>query len=205
MIPTLKIGDHIFVNKFSYGLWIPFVGKKWRMGQGPKRGDVVVFIYPVDPSKDFIKRVVGLPGDEIIIKYNKLHINGQLVTTEAKDLYTYSEQETPHSIAAERTCRVHQANIFGAIHQILLDEEHPSSLQNWNANHSPQGATKPWKGPKIPPGYVFVMGDNRDHSSDSREWGLVPIENIKGKAVLVWLSFGGEKGFRWDRIFVPIR
>lgn len=204
MIPTLEIGDHIFVSKFSYGLWLPFVGKKVRMGKAPKRGDVIVFVYPKNPAKDFIKRVVGLPGDQIKVVSNTLYINNKPISAKRGKKYTYRERELPDNLPVERVCRVFHQNLYGVKHRILIDESQPSKLSDWDSSVEAKQIERPW-GPKVPPGHVFVMGDNRDHSSDSREWGLVPVKNIKGKAFLVWLSFGGNRGFRWDRIFVPIR
>lgn len=204
MIPTLEIGDHIFVNKFSYGVWFPFANYKWRFGQGPKRGDVIVFVYPKNPSKDFIKRVVGLPGDRIKVVQNTLYINDKPISKDKGNTYTYREGDTPDSIPIERSCRIFDENLMGVRHKILVDETQPSKLSEWDSSVDAQRIERPW-GPTVPPHHVFVMGDNRDHSSDSREWGLVPIKNIKGKAFLVWLSFGSEKGFRWDRIFIPIQ
>ncbi len=207
MIPTLEIGDHIFVSKFSYGLWVPFVNNKWRMGIGPKRGDVIVFVYPQNPNKDFIKRVVGIPGDTIKVVNNNLFINSKAIGKKRGKKYTYHESGIPNGIPIEQSGRVYNENLHGVKHRILVDENDPSNLANWDSSVDAKACKKckkPW-GPKVPPGYVFVMGDNRDHSSDSRDWGLVPVKNIKGKAFLVWLSFGGGSGFRWDRIFVPIQ
>lgn len=204
MIPTLEIGDHIFVNKFSYGVWFPFADYKWRLGKGPRRGDVIVFVYPKNPKKDFIKRVVGLPGDRIKVVQNTLYINDKPVSKAKGDTYTYRESDSPDGIPLERSCRIFDENLMGVRHKILVDETQPSKLSEWDSSIDAKRSERPW-GPVVPPQHVFVMGDNRDHSSDSREWGLVPVRNIKGKAFLVWLSFGSEKGFRWDRIFIPIR
>ncbi len=244
MIPTLEIGDHIFVNKLSYGLWLPFANKKWLLGSGPQRGDVIVFIYPLEPEKDFIKRVVGLPGDKIEIevgaccidpknpsKYrctdnkegnlkeffcqknekkedvNILYINGKKMEIRPLGPYTYRERVENLGMETHRG-RIFEEKLNGTWHKLLYEWDRPKT--QWSSakdapkcQYNDPPCWKPW-GQKVPPGYVFVMGDNRDNSSDSRFWGLVPMENIKGKAILVWLSFGGEKGFRWDRIFIPI-
>lgn len=203
MIPTLAIGDHIFVNKFSYGLWVPFARKKMRIGQGPQRGDVIVFIYPVDPNKDFIKRVVGLPGDSLEVRNNIVYINGKAIKRKKGDVHKYKEQEEMGGPWFQRKGRIFQEFLPGKKHRILHDSNNPSPLNNWSSKVDARTIPRSW-GPKVPPGHVFVMGDNRDHSSDSREWGLVPVKNIKGKAVLIWLSFGGGQGFRWKRIFNSI-
>ena len=121
--------------------------------------------------------------------------------------HTYRESALPNGVPVEQIGRIYKENLHGVKHRILVDENDPSGLANWDSSVDAKNCTKckrKW-GPKVPPNYVFVMGDNRDHSSDSRDWGLVPVKNIKGKAFLVWLSFGGGSGFRWDRIFVPIQ
>ena len=199
MIPTLAIGDHIFVNKLAYGIWIPFLKKKMRIGSGPKRGDVIVFIYPKDPTKDFIKRVVGLPGDTIEVKGMTLYINGKAISKKRGKFHHYKEQNEYTKQWEEQQGRIFTENIFGAKHQILHSE---SGLfaSNWSSSiDAPQNVGK-W-GPKVKKGYVFVMGDNRDFSSDSREWGLVPFKNIKGNAFLIWISVGGGNGIHWKRFF----
>lgn len=205
MIPTLEIGDHIFVNKFSYGVWVPFKGEKVRIGSGPKRGDVIVFVYPLDPSKDFIKRVVGIPGDSIEVKNNVLYINGKQAKQIKGKMHTYKEREVDGGIWHKRAGRIFQEDLLGMKHRILLDPVTSPTLnsvdyKNWSSRIDAKATGRSW-GPKVPANHVFVMGDNRDHSSDGREWGLVPMKNIKGKAVLIWLSFGGGKGFRWKRLF----
>jgi len=238
MVPTLAIGDHIFVSKFSYGLWIPFAGYKMRLGGGPKRGDVIVFVYPQDEKKDFIKRVMGVAGDSIRVdKDGFVYINGKKISQKKTGTHTYKEKLDPSSPWLEQSGQVREEDVFGLKHTLLREESSLGQREEWTVrkwlsqprkkwdNFLRTGEEIPkelkfkdwWKKTKkgwIPPkgntpgkikkGYVFVMGDNREHSSDSREWGLVPVKNIKGRAVVVWLSFGGGEGFRWDRIFKGI-
>ncbi len=148
MEPTLLVGDHILVNKFIYGVKIPFIRKTIIPVSDPQREDVLVFIYPVDKSKDFIKRVIGLPGDTIEMIGSRLYINGQ----------PFRDEHAFYADARERT-----------------------STNPGNPNRI---------GPiTVPPGQFFVMGDNRDHSYDSRFWGFVPSEDIKGKAFIIYWSW----------------
>ena len=155
MIPTLLVGDFIVVNKFAYGIRLPVLNKKI-IGIGePKRGDVVVFRYPKDPSVNFIKRAVGLPGDTITYRDKQLFINGEKV-----DASLYWEQ------------------LGNANHNILLHDRSGSRNGQW----------------LVPEGHYFMMGDNRDRSNDSREWGFVPEENVLGRAIGIWLNFDFEKG-----------
>lgn len=141
MIPTLLIGDHILVNKFIYGFKIPYIRKTIIPVSQPKRGDVIVFIFPLDKSKDFIKRVIGLPGDKIEIVGHNVYINGRLY----KDRHAYYDENGM------------QVQRFGPI--------------------------------KVPKWGLFVMGDNRNHSYDSRFWGFVPLSYVKGKAFFIYWSW----------------
>ncbi len=153
MEPTLLVGDHILVNKFLYGVKIPFMNKTLIPISEPKRNDVIVFIYPVDKSKDFIKRVIGLPGDEIEIVDNKIYINGELFG----DRYGY----------------------YPDLGRKAVD---------------PAGKTR--FGPvTVPKDRLFVMGDNRNHSYDSRFWGFVPLDSVKGKAFIIYWSWPHWKRF----------
>lgn len=209
MIPTLMIGDHIFVNKFVYGLRIPFTKKKLVTFGAPERGEPIVFMYPLDESKDFIKRVVGLPGDKIRIQGDEVSINGEPMARQSIQVEPNNGDRflkvIPEAVAD-------QANV----HEI-------PAFKNWDkyayfiektgkANHVVQFDSRPSYADSefdVPPDHLFVMGDNRDNSSDSREWGFVPIENVKGRAMFVWLSLDYDEighGFshigqwvRWDR------
>lgn len=172
MIPTLEIGDQILVNKLTYGIrlpdvnWIPGLGcinltegsyvTEWSL---PKRGDVVVFVYPSDRCKDFIKRVVGLPGDEVEIRDKKVYVNGRRVDD------SYARFEDPHISRG------------------------PNQMRD---NYGPR---------RVPENHIFVMGDNRDRSYDSRFWGFVPIKDVRGKAFIIYWSWNkNDSRLRWDRI-----
>ncbi len=184
MIPTLLVGDFILVNKFTYGIRLPVLNKKVISVGEPKRGDVMVFRYPEDPSLDYIKRVVAVPGDRIEYRDKRLSINGKPVPTRRIDDYLLRERMQYASRYVEE--------LNGVEHQILIDEDASGTMpqsrtfqfaSNCNYNSGGLGCT-------VPPGHYFAMGDNRDSSSDSRVWGFVPDENIVGKAFFIWLNLG---------------
>jgi signal peptidase I len=158
MEPTLLVGDHILVNKFLYGIRIPVIGKKAFAFSQPRRGDVIVFIFPNDRSKDYIKRVIGLPGEKVEIKERKIYVNDRLV------------------------------------------EDPWGHFSSWG----PGG--RDTYGPKmVPPNSLFVMGDNRDNSEDSRYWGFVPLDDVLGKAFVMYWSWDWRASslvakVRWKRI-----
>ena len=185
MVPTLAVGDLILVSKFHYGVRLPVINKKIIDNNAVKRGDVMVFRYPVDPRLDYIKRVVGLPGDEVAYVNQRLSINGQPVPTQALGEH-YDEDSLSYSpLFSEKLGDVE--------HQIRVEPRRsayygPDPKQfpmAENCRYSPDGVTC-----KVPPGHYFMMGDNRDNSQDSRFWGFVPDENIVGKAFFVWMNFG---------------
>ncbi len=187
MLPTLLVGDLILVNKFSYGIRLPVVHTKILDTGAPKRGDVVVFRFPPDPSVDYIKRVVGLPGDTVSYHDKKLLINGQEIKlAQAGEFYdpdrlNYSPQ------FSEKLGEVD--------HKVLTELEKPSFI-------TPQGSF-PYRDDclydkngvtcKVPPGHFFMMGDNRDNSLDSRFWGFVPEGNLVGRAFFIWMNFSNFK------------
>ncbi|MDB5750879.1 MAG: signal peptidase Serine peptidase [Ramlibacter sp.] len=184
MIPTLEIGDLILVNKFTYGLRLPVLHKRLTEGTAPKRGDVMVFRYPPKPSLDYIKRVVGVPGDEVAYLNKRLTLNGQPVPTVR--LQDYFERD------AMRYFRHYEEQLGERKHRILTDDDRPAFVagaDNFefreNCRYSVEGVVC-----KVPAGHYFVMGDNRDNSLDSRYWGFVPERNIVGKAFLIWMNFG---------------
>jgi signal peptidase I len=185
MIPTLQVGDLILVNKYHYGLRLPVWNKKIVANHDPQRGDVVVFHYPVDPRVDYIKRVVGLPGDEVSYLNKQLRVNGQLIPeTPRADPYYVKE-----SVSYEQQL---DEDLTGVKHSILINPARGGTVTpivNFpymeNCRYSSEGVVC-----KVPPGHYFMMGDHRDDSQDSRYWGFVPDENIVGRAFFVWMNFG---------------
>ncbi len=175
MIPTLLIGDFIVVNKFAYGLRLPVLNTRFLEIGDPKRGDVVVFRYPLDPSVNYIKRMVGLPGDVISYRDKVLSVNGQPVDVAEQGSYTSAEVKctTPRPDAVRL-----RESLGGVEHDILVHQGSPARSGNW----------------VVPAGHYFVMGDNRDRSNDSREWGYVPEHNLMGRAVGIWMNFDLSKG-----------
>ena len=164
MQPTLLIGDYLLVNKFGYGIRNPLTNKVWIPLGKPQRGDVVVFIFPQDSTKDYIKRVVGLPGDRIQIIDKKVMINGKLFKT-PEAVY-----DDPMVIPAPRGLSESARDNLGPV--------------------------------EVPPNSYFVMGDNRDHSYDSRFWGFVPMDAFRGKAVIIYFSWEGSSGQPFFQAFL---
>jgi signal peptidase I len=187
MIPTLMIGDLILVNKFHYGVRLPVINQKITEGTPPARGDVMVFRYPPRPSQDYIKRVVGLPGDEVAYLNKKLTINGKpLSKTSLPDFF---DDDTMHY------SKQFEEMLGEKKHRLLNEETQPAFVSGasdfefkQNCNYSIEGVVC-----KVPAGHYFMMGDNRDNSLDSRYWGFVPEKNIVGKAFYVWMNFGNLK------------
>ncbi len=187
MIPTLLVGDHIFVNKFSYGLKIPFTDLLldqpiyiWKR-EAPKRGDIVVFMYPRDESLHYIKRVIGVPGDTIEIREKMLYINKKPVSR-----VMIQGQEVEHALESLEEPR------YNSNQMSLYDEALPRAgseeKKHWILLSSNHYMGEDFGPITVPEENLFVMGDNRDFSNDSRFWGFVPYKNVKGRAMVIWLS-----------------
>jgi signal peptidase I len=189
MIPTLLVGDLILVNKFHYGVRLPVINKKITDGTPVARGDVMVFRYPPKPSLDYIKRVVGVPGDEVAYLNKRLTINGVAVPTQTVPEFF---DET-----SMRYAKQFEEQLGAKPHRLLNDEDRrggfsEAEIMNFpyreNCRYSIEGVVC-----KVPKGHYFMMGDNRDNSLDSRYWGFVPDENIVGRAFFVWMNFSNFK------------
>lgn len=179
MIPTLLVGDFILVNKFAYGLRDPAFHYKFLQNGEPQRGDIVVFRYPQDVRQDYIKRIIGLPGDHLSYRDKRLSINGQEINLQADGAFQVSGGG--HSGVIYRMLE----DLDGVEHHVLVDPDMPSGDFEFT----------------VPPGQYYAMGDNRDGSSDSRVWGTVPEKNLVGKAFFIWMSWdGADKRVNFSRI-----
>jgi signal peptidase I len=192
MVPTLKIGDFIFAYKIPYGIPVPFSnGDRWGLAY-PQRGDVVVFRFPGNESVNYVKRVVGLPGDHIEIRHKKLYINA----VEAN--YQPLGSEVISDLPGKEYYSAFRESFDASTHLVI------------NSSTAETAAFGPIV---VEPGHIFVLGDNRDSSDDSRYWGTVPIRNLEGRVVLVWMSFdwlnrwASERlpSIRWNRVFQAVR
>ena len=180
MMPTLLIGDFILVNKYTYGIKLPVFNNKIIEMNKPERGDIVVFRYPKDPTVDYIKRVIGLPGDKITYDNKKLYVNDKPVEYKSLGIYK-GEGQGADMTGAEQL----EENLTGIKHNILVRHDADSAEGTYI----------------VPEGHYFVMGDNRDNSNDSRYWGTVPENNLVGKAFFIWMSWDLDNhGVGFDRI-----
>jgi len=189
MKPTLLVGDFILVNKYVYGIRLPVLNRKVIDIEPIKRGDVVVFRYPADPSVDYIKRVVGLPGDRIEYRGKRLSVNGNEVAVQGGGYYTDAELNFLRlpTFSEKLGERSHQMMIVPAQPPVDLAQVRQFAHRS-NCEYNDDGFNC-----LVPAGHYFMMGDNRDQSSDSRYWGFVPDDHIKGRAFLVWMNFNDFK------------
>ena len=169
MMPTLLVGDFILVNKFHYGLRLPVINTQVTDGEAPQRGDVIVFRYPKQPEVNYIKRIVGLPGDRIEYRNKTIYINGERQPQEMLGFY---------GLHGGNAVSIKEENLDGMLHDILIEHGRVSGDDVFT----------------VPEGEYFVMGDNRDNSNDSRRWGTVPAENLVGKAFFIWLNWNFASG-----------
>jgi len=255
MYPTLEINDHIFVNKFIYGVRIPWTTTKLLDIRGPKRGEVIVFIWPCNPDRDYIKRVVALAGDTVEVRCNIVYVNGTPIPSELVDADRCRYEDRGEEEGAQwevKRCSRYRETVNGQSYDtyhsparpqndregepVRVDDSRDFPLRGRTAptcrgevakaedDHQVVGEIRETKSANVasacepqlqyvvPPGHVFAMGDNRANSKDSRYWGSVPLENIKGKAMFIWLSYKDLAvdpthafGLRLDRMgnFVP--
>ena len=192
MIPTLQVGDFIVVNKFIYGIRLPIVGKKLVEINSPERGDVMVFHYPENPSIDYIKRVVGVPGDNVVYRHKQVVVNGVIQNLEDKGDYNYVEP----SLSFVHT-KIYNENLSSGRSYKVLQNPLAPNMRLDDVAEFPYRENCAYNANEmrciVPKGHYFMLGDNRDNSRDSRYWGFVPDEMLVGKAFMVWMNFNDFK------------
>jgi signal peptidase I len=208
MRPTLDVGDFILVNKFAYGLRLPILEQKIVPISDPQRGDVVVFRYPLNPSQDFIKRVIGLPGDTVAYQDKKLTVNGVPWAQQSAGTYSYLEslrfetlEQFSEAVPANGGARAHLAAVDPALPSVSPGQVRAfAGRDNCVYNSDGSGFVC-----KVPAGQYFVMGDNRDRSDDSRYWGFVPDDHLRGRAFFIWFNWDDISGLAFKRVGRGIR
>ncbi len=197
MRPTLEVGDFILVNKFAYGIRLPIIEKKIIPLGDPGRGDVIVFRYPINPSQDFIKRVIGLPGDQVVYQDKKLTVNGMPLAQMPDGSYGYLEGLT--YVTTERLIERRDGRSYTIAENPAAQPVYPLNVRSFpgkeNCVYNDRGFTC-----KVPAGNYLMMGDNRDNSDDSRYWGFVPDDHIRGKAIFIWFNWDDISSFAFRRI-----
>ncbi len=201
MRPTLVVGDFILVNKFAYGIRLPILEQKIIPIADPKRGDVVVFRYPVNPSQDFIKRVIGVPGDEVAYRDKQLTVNGKPWPQQRDGSYSYVEGvrfETTEKVL-EHADTGSGTKEYTIAQNPLAQPVYPQNVRAFpgreNCDYNDRGFVC-----RVPPGSYFMMGDNRDNSDDSRYWGFVPDDHIRGRAFFIWFNLDDITSLAFKRI-----
>ncbi|MEC8051709.1 MAG: signal peptidase I [Myxococcota bacterium] len=186
MIPSLAVGDQIFVNKLSYGVRVPFTTNQLIEFSEPTRGDVAVFVCPDTPELNYIKRIVALAGDEVVVRNGVLAVNGETLPRESQGDKVYQDRHFESSTWFEFNALEETEGNHGVSYEVLADNARPAPTRDF--------------GPfVVPEGHVFMMGDNRDHSRDSRVFGAVPVGHIMGRAMFIWWSWGKD-GFDTERV-----
>ncbi|MBC3805775.1 signal peptidase I [Undibacterium seohonense] len=190
MLPTLYVGDFILVNKFTYGIRLPIIDKKIVAINDPQRGDVMVFKFPKDPTQNYIKRIVGIPGDTVVYKNKQLTVNGVASEYESQADFLHEGSQLSYS-------KQFNEKSNNLAHKVLNDDDRQPGIYMFGeadfpyanqCQYNAEGVTC-----KVPVGHYFMMGDNRDNSQDSRYWGFVPDQNIVGKAFFIWMNFSDLK------------
>jgi len=210
MMPTLLDGDFIVVDKFSYGLRLPITNRKILATSGPQRGDVVVFRYPLDPSENYIKRLVGLPGDHVTVRDDRLIINGKVIPFKITNAYTDGCYINMQLAVEHLGTHTHQALLCPVPLEVTpypLPGCRRSDARGYVCGGTPPPGAEPLIEPEVvtkvvPPGQYLMIGDNRDNSDDGRVWGFVPDANLVGKATYIWFNWDPQRsgGPIWSRI-----
>jgi len=208
MRPTLDVGDFILVNKFAYGLRLPILEQKIVPLGDPQRGDVVVFRYPLNPSQDFIKRVIGVPGDTVVYKDKKLTVKGVPLAQKSAGTYSYLEslrfetmEQFSESVPTGSGTKEHLAAADPTLPAVSPGQVRAfAGRENCDYNSDGSGFAC-----KVPAGQYFVMGDNRDRSDDSRYWGFVPDDHLRGRAFFIWFNWDDISGLAFKRVGSGIR